>query len=110
MLTAASRGARGSEGGGGRRWAQPQAPPSASSGNRCLTTGWRAACASSSRRTGSVTGASCSSCGSVFASRATLRNASTRRSSASFDSVSVGSTMSASSTMSGKYVVGGCTP
>ena len=33
-----------------------------------------------------------------------------RRSRASRDSVSVGSTISASSTMSGKYVVGGCTP
>ena len=54
-----------------------------------------------------VTGASCSRWGSLSASRATWSMASAKASSVSFDSVSVGSTIIASSTTSGKYTVEG---
>src|SRR5438132_5575825 len=70
----------------------------------------RAALASSSRRTGVVTGAWWSSSGSRSASTATWSNASANASSVSFDSVSVGSTIMASSTTSGKYTVEGWNP
>ena len=75
-----------------------------------MRTGCLAASTSSSLVTGVVTGASCSFAGSVFASSYRLRNTWMASSSVSFDSVSVGYTMRASSTIRGKYIVGGWMP
>ena len=77
-------------------------PPPGSAGvhltRRCL-----AARASSGRRTGVVIGAERRSSGSLSASSAIWFRAAASESSVCFDSVSVGSIMSASSTISGKY-------
>ena len=64
--------------------------------------GWRAAVASSSRRTGAVCGAPVTISGSRSASAAIAISASANASSVSTDSVSVGSMSMPSSTMSGK--------
>ena len=69
-----------------------------------------AALASSSRRTGVVTGASRRISGRSLASRAARPSAPAKDSSVVLDSVSVGSTISASSTTSGKYTVEGWNP
>src|ERR671931_472569 len=71
---------------------------------------WRAARASSRRRTGVVRGASSSSSGSPSASRAAWRSASANASRVSRVSVSVVSTIKASSTTSVKYTVEGWKP
>src|SRR5215213_3866274 len=83
--------------------------PGFSSTGRQRTTGRFAAPASSSRRTGVVCGALLATSGSSFASSRIERTTSAKWSSRSFTSVSVGSIISASSTSSGKYTVGGCT-
>src|SRR5439155_10595214 len=72
--------------------------------------GCRAALASSRRRTGVVSGASWRRSGCSSASFAAWSMASAKASRVSFDSVSVGSTIMASSTMSGKYTVEGWNP
>ena len=73
-------------------------------------TGRRAAVASSKRVLGSVCGAWRTDSGSSSISSSMARITDTKRSSVSFDSVSVGSTMRASGTMSGKYIVGAWMP
>ena len=127
--SARARGSRGSarRARSGRRRARPGADPRRprrrsrrrrGSTNRttaatciaCRTTGRRAAPASSSRRTGVVYGAPRAISGSSRASRRIAATISAKRSSVSLVSVSVGSTISASSTISGKYTVGGWTP
>src|SRR5207237_8787510 len=70
----------------------------------------RAARASSGRLIGAVRGASCNGCGFSSISRSTATIASTNSSSISTDSVSVGSTIIASSTTRGQYTVGGRKP
>ena len=85
--------------------ASPHRPSAATGGS-----GWRAAVASSRRRTGAGCGALVTSSGSVSASRAISISASANASSVSSDSVSVGSMSIPSSTVSGKYTVGGWKP
>ncbi len=86
----------------GDEQAERESSPPGSFGGVHRSRGWRAASVWSSRRTGVVTGASWTSCGFDSASRAIWIMASQNSSSVSFDSVSVGSIISASSTMSGK--------
>src|SRR3989449_4743177 len=74
---------------------------------RQLRIGSRAAWTSSTRATAVLCGAECKVSGSSFT---IFASASTKPSSVSFVSVSVGSTMSASSTRCGKYTVGGWYP
>src|SRR5262249_61114099 len=92
--------------GGGEGAGVGGSPHAVSGGGVHLSRGWRAAPVWSSRRTGVVTGASWIRWGFSCASRAIWIIASQNSSSVSFDSVSVGSIISASSTMRGKYVDG----
>src|SRR5699024_6785145 len=75
-----------------------------------LSTGLRAAPTSSSRPTGVAVGAAWRAWASVWARSHSSRNTRQASSRVSLLSVSVGSTMRASWTMRGKYMVGGWMP
>src|SRR5699024_9259778 len=77
---------------------------------RYRSTGFRAARTSSGRPIWALWGALCMNSGSSRARSASLWNTSPAQSRVSLLSVSVGSSIRASWTMRGKYMVGGCMP
>src|SRR2546427_408816 len=79
-------------------------------GRRHLRTGFRAAVTSSSRARGALCGAAFTDAGSLSTRSAIRFIAAANASSVSRGSVSVGSIISASGTISGKYTVGGWKP